>query len=345
MVAQGWFGRRVAPVVVLWLFACGAVSAGPPVPLIFDTDLGNDCDDALALAMVHAFESRGECELLAVTLTKGHPDAAACADAINTFYGRGDVPIGVCRDGKTPAEGAYNRLAHLTDDGRPRYPHDLASGADAPPAVRVLREALAGAEDQSVVICQVGFSTNLAALLDSPPDALSQLTGQQLVAQKVRLLSAMAGGFKPRRNREGELVDRLEYNIVNDVPSARAIAERWPTPIVWSVWEVGNALKYPHESIEQDYGYAPHHPVVEAYCFFRPPPHDRPTWDLTSVLHAVRPDRGYFRLSEPGTVAIDERGVTTFTAGGARDRYLIVDKAAAPKALEAMVQLASQPPR
>ena len=44
-----------------------------PTPLIFDTDIGNDVDDVLALGMIHALQSRGECELLAVTITKDHP--------------------------------------------------------------------------------------------------------------------------------------------------------------------------------------------------------------------------------------------------------------------------------
>ncbi|MFN9464696.1 MAG: nucleoside hydrolase, partial [Planctomycetota bacterium] len=75
----------------------------PPVKLIFDTDMGNDCDDALALAMIHALESRGECQLLAVTITKDHELAAPFVDCVNTFYGRGSIPIGVCRNsGKTP---------------------------------------------------------------------------------------------------------------------------------------------------------------------------------------------------------------------------------------------------
>lgn len=66
-----------------------------PVDVILDTDIGNDIDDALALALLHALESRGECRLLAVTITKDHPLAAAFTDAVNGFSGRGDVPIGV----------------------------------------------------------------------------------------------------------------------------------------------------------------------------------------------------------------------------------------------------------
>jgi inosine-uridine nucleoside N-ribohydrolase len=43
------------------------------VRIVFDTDMGNDIDDAVALAVLHALESRGEAKLLAVTLTKDNP--------------------------------------------------------------------------------------------------------------------------------------------------------------------------------------------------------------------------------------------------------------------------------
>ena len=78
-----------------------------PVRIIFDTDLGNDIDDALALGMIHSLETRGACNLLAVTTTKDHPLSAALIDAINTFYGIPDVPVGAVRHGATPEEGYY----------------------------------------------------------------------------------------------------------------------------------------------------------------------------------------------------------------------------------------------
>ena len=62
-----------------------AVESMKPVPLIFDTDIGKDCDDVLALGMIHALQARCECELLAVTITKDHPLAARFTDAVNTF--------------------------------------------------------------------------------------------------------------------------------------------------------------------------------------------------------------------------------------------------------------------
>ena len=63
-------------------------------PVIFDTDMGNDIDDALALAMLHALTDRGECELIGVTLTNANPAAVPYIRMINRFYGRGDLPVG-----------------------------------------------------------------------------------------------------------------------------------------------------------------------------------------------------------------------------------------------------------
>ena len=57
--------------------------------------------------------------------------------------------------------------------------------------------------------------------------------------------------------------------------------------MVYSGFEIGIALPYPAVSIERDYSYVRHHPLAEAYIRRNPPPHNRPTWDLTSVLYAI----------------------------------------------------------
>lgn len=320
--------------------------AADKVSLIFDTDMGNDCDDALALGVIHALQSRGECELLAVTITKDHELAAPFVDCVNTYYGRGNIPIGVCRgSGKTPDAGKYNQVAKVRDGDNFRFPHDLLTGNDAPAAVEVLRTVLAKEADNSVVFVQVGFSTNLANLLKSPADAISPLNGRELVTKKVKLVSIMAGAFTKIPNEKGELTEHREYNVAEDIASIQAMVKSCDVPILWSGFEIGLALTYPHQSILNDFRYAPHHPLPEAYIAYIPPPHDRPSWDLTSVLVAVRPDRGYFEISKPGTVRIADNAVTTFEESAeGKHRYLILKPAMLEKTREALVQLASQPP-
>src|SRR5580693_3642735 len=63
-------------------------------PVIFDTDMGNDVDDALALAMLHTLTDRGECQLIGVTLTNAHSSAIHYVRMVDRFYGREDLPVG-----------------------------------------------------------------------------------------------------------------------------------------------------------------------------------------------------------------------------------------------------------
>jgi purine nucleosidase len=335
----------------LGLFTCVARSAlsreretnqhPSAVRLIYDTDICGDCDDVLALGMIHAFEARGACQLLAVTISVDNELAPKFVDAVNHFYGHSNILIGLVGGGGVRAESRFLSLAEQRDGGELRYPRSKQSNAELPSATVVLRKTLAGQPDGSVVIAQVGFATNLARLLDSPADEHSPLSGQELIRRKVKLLSLMAGAFQPI---DGNAQYR-EYNVVQDIKSAQALASRWPTYMVWSGFEIGIALPYPAVSIERDFAYVPHHPVAEAYILYNPPPHARPTWDLTSVLYAIQPDRGYFDLSPPGVVAVGDDGSTKFTAGGAgRHRYLILPAERRARIIEAFVQLCSQPP-
>lgn len=303
-----------------------------PVPLIFDTDIGNDIDDALALALLHALADRNECQLLAVAITKDHPAAARVVALVNRFYGRPSIPIGVVREGKTRDAGQYLEptLASLPE---------LAAQAKPEPieATRLLRQALAAAPDGQVVIVQVGFSTNVARLLASAADDLSPLPGTRLVERKCRLLSIMAGNFQD--------VDQKEYNVITDEPAATKVFAEWPTDIVASGFEIGQAIRYPASSIERDFRYAPDHPIPVAYRHYAKMPYDRECWDLTSALVAVRADRGYFNLSEPGTIRV-ERGLTRFNPSPTgRHRYLKVSPDQAARVREALTWLVSQPPR
>lgn len=333
--------RQGLLIMAIAVGSAGLARAGEPVRLIFDTDICGDCDDVLALGMIHALESRGQCRLLAVTVSADHPLAARFVDAVDTFYGRGSIPIGVVGPGGVVEKSAYLPLVEEKDAaGRWLYPHDL-DPKTAPAAVDLLRQTLAAQPDHSVVVVQVGFFTNLAKLLASGPDAHSPLPGRELAARKVRLLSIMGGAFQPIDGND----HYGEYNVVRDLPAARSVAEKWPTPILYSGFEIGIALPYPATSIERDYTYAPHHPLEAAYRRHNPPPHNRPTWDLTSVLVAVLGDRGYFDLSPKGTVRFAAAGATIFTPDPhGKDAYLILRKAQKPRVLEALVQLSSQPP-
>lgn len=306
------------------MLACAVSFA--QVPVIFDTDMGNDVDDALALALLHALESRGECRIIAVTVTKDNPWAAPYIDLVNTFYGRPNIPVGMVKgSGVTPEDSPMIRIPaqRKRPDGSFVYPHKILSGADAPDAVAVLRKALEAQPDRSVVIVQVGFSTNLAHLLDNSRD---------LAARKVKLLVMMAGNFRKRTP---------EFNIKMDIPSAQKLLRDWPTPIVTSGFEIGDSMLFPALNIVRDF--RGEHPVADAYRNYMKFPYDRPTWDVTAALYAIRPNDGYFSLSEPGSIDVDATGVTTLIpSADGKHRYLVMNDVQRARALEAMILLSSE---
>jgi len=307
--------RRIPIVACLIANVCFAAR-----PVIFDTDMGNDIDDALALAMLHALSDRGECELIGVTLTNAHPAAVPYIRMVNRFYGRGDSPVGA----------AIKEIQGGAGDGYMTAALRAAPAGSASPAVpapALLRRLLSNAREK-VVIVQTGFSTNLAALLDFPD-------GGALAKEKVALVVAMAGDFAG---------GRPEYNVRIDIASAKAVLERWPTPIVLSGYEIGRDLLYPAASIEHDFAYARPHPIAESYRAYRKMPYDRPTWDLTAALEAVRPEHGYFGRSEPGAVLVESDGATRFVHGQGDRQYLRLDPSKRAEILEVLALLASQPP-
>ncbi|OAM88538.1 hypothetical protein AW736_17035 [Termitidicoccus mucosus] len=316
-----------------------------PVKLIFDTDMGNDVDDAVALAIIHALQNRNACELLAVTLTCPHPLAPEYVAAVNTFYGRPGIPIGINTDSPSvlkPKRQFLQIAHHKNPDGSLAFPYTW-DASKAPRAVDLLRRTLAAADDNSIVIAQVGFSCNLAALLDTKPDAISPLNGRDLAAKKIRFLSIMAGDFSEPKEGVKKVV---EFNIRHDVPAARKLADEWPTPIIWGGFEVGNAVCYPAFGIENDFGYVPSHPVRESYQSYIPTPHERPCWDPISALYAIWPDRPYYERTPKGRVTVTPEGHTTFAEQPeGRDYCLKLDVVHAASLREIISTLASEPPK
>jgi purine nucleosidase len=338
--------NNVLPIFVIAAIAFVMLSAAETysqTPVIFDTDISGDVDDVLALAMLHTLADRGECEIRAVTISKINPLTGRMVDAVNSFYSRPDIPIGVTHDAQR-RDSKYLPLVETRDDGKLRFEHDLTSNDDVPDAITVFRKLLTAADDHSIVIVQVGLASNLADLAESSSDAISPLSGIDLIRKKVRLVEVMAGAFEPINGNN----HYLEANVRNGIESMQRFADKWPVdvPVIWSGFEIGIAVTYPRESIARDFGYVDHHIVREAYLLHSGPDHDRPCWDLTSVLHAVRPDDDYFGLSGTGRVKVDDDGYVRFTpADGGRDRYLTMTRDQGLRVREALRSLVTQPPR
>lgn len=310
--------KRLLLLLLLCAMSALVVAQTPhkPQSIIFETDMGNDIDDAMALDLLFKNMDQGTINLLAVSVHKNNPYSAEYIDIMRHWYGYPKLPIGVntacvtdmdCVDYCTVAATLTNEkgkpLFHRSK--RPKYEE----------AVDMYRRILARQPDKSVVIVTVGFSTTMAELLQSAPDRYSPLSGRELVEQKVEYFSIMAGEFVKENYRE--------YNIWNDLEAAKYFFDESPIPMVIVPWTLGDQIQYPGRSIEQDFSWASANPMVEGYKAYLKMPYDRPTWDVISALYACHPDSDMFTLSEPGEVKVVGEGVTEFSPK-ADGRYRIL---------------------
>ena len=235
-----------------------------PKKIIFETDMCTDVDDVGALAVLHALADNGEAEILAISFNEVHPRGAGTICAINTWYNRGDIPIGVYKgDLANPDESSY------LDGIAANFPHNLLT-IPTPSSLELYLQVLSEQPDNSVTIISVGFLNNLYDLLKADPD---------LVAQKVTQLVVMAVLIDDPYNtvRHG-LIDKSEYVIHN-----------WPTPLVIS--QHGESVHTGARLSETP----AENPVREAfYQRFNGQYKGRSSWDQLAVLYGVRGLGDYF---------------------------------------------------
>jgi inosine-uridine nucleoside N-ribohydrolase len=312
-----------------------------PMRVIFETDLGNDVDDVLALDMLDMYMKEGKVNLLAICSNKDNKYSSEFIDIMNTWTGNTHIPIGIIHNGPDCENDAKNYAQCVADSsvsGHPLFRRSIADYKLLPDATELYRKILSKQPDHSVVIISTGFSTNLARLLETKPDKYSSLSGRQLVAKKVQLLSVMAGSFEEKSIKE--------YNIVKDIESAKKVFSLWPTRIVDDPFEIGIQITYPANSIENDFKWAAENPVVDAYKCYMPMPYDRPTWDLCAVLYAIEPHGNYFSISQPGKIRIDNQGYTHFTKQkNGNCFYLSVSSKQAKRIRTHFIQMITADPR
>src|SRR5512136_1174667 len=132
--------RRLPRACLLAILAAGSLlgsAPAAPVDIIFDTDMGGDCDDVGALFILHGAVERGEAKLLATMGCVSADAIAPCLDAINTWFGRPGIPAGTLKD------AGFLVGPHYTSEIARRFPHRFPSGKDYPDAVTLYRQVLA----------------------------------------------------------------------------------------------------------------------------------------------------------------------------------------------------------
>jgi inosine-uridine nucleoside N-ribohydrolase len=302
--------------------------------VIFDTDLGNDVDDIMALQMLLNYEDKGVIDLIGITISKSNPYTIQYIDAYNRFNKKYNIPIGYVYNGPNKDAGNYLRqtLDTIIDGRKILYP-ELSISDNIPQAFILQRKLLSEQPDSSVILIVVGPNTNIRRLLESGPDKYSNLSGIELVRRKVKYLSVMGGNFDNSERKTAE------WNILQDIQAAQVMFSKWPTKIMASGYEVGKKLLFPQYIIQNSFHDSYRNPLCVSYNLYRKMPYNSPTWDLTAVLFAIELSENYFDISEAGVISIDEKGNSKFTSCKSGNHfYLSIKNEQISKTLNALIK-------
>ena len=262
------------------------------IPVIYETDMTLDVDDVGALAVLHGLQTEGKVTILGVCYNEVHPLAPDAIDAINTYYHRGTIPIGIYRSELTKPDPS-DYFTNERDFDVDNMMHDSFDNIVAD-AVAVYKHLLKTQADSSVIIISVGFLNNLNDLLKDPE-------GFELVKRKVKLLAIMGGlhkdGFNLSRH---DLVGQSQYVI-----------ENWPGTLVTT--DAGGDMITGETLTRTTPTYNPARRAFELE-WHQGPNIGRSSWDEVTTMYAVFGTK-YFREEWDGGGSLRNGYTWTFSKG------------------------------
>lgn len=274
--------------------------------VIYDNDLAGDFDGTVGLAVLFGLEKEGLIELYGIGLSDTSYWGPIAVDNAVRHVLKREVPIGVMSD-KDPDLSSRTHAKASFDAFGSRISWHLCQDV-----VRLFRYLLAMAPDRSVVLISAGPMTNIANLLKSKGDEITELTGIELIERKVVKYIAMAGDV--------HVTEYSEYNVRSDVEAARYVFENFPKTVPLIVVD----YRVPLQTLTGDiFDKAPdEYPIKAQWKWFGDPRFNRPSWDPYATLLVHPKWDKWFKLIGPGKIYVDEEGHTEFKLNDSNHYYI-----------------------
>jgi inosine-uridine nucleoside N-ribohydrolase len=254
------------------------------VNIIFDTDMGSDCDDAGALALLHKYADINKVNILGVIYSSGkNRHGIGVCDAINTYYCRSDIPIGQYA-GNDVGDPNDNYSTHIAMDTI-RFPHKIIDSSED--MMIVYKRILSSQPDHSVTIVTVGHPHALYFLINDQE-------GLNLIQTKVQKVVSMAGDWN--------------FCQVGAIQYTSDILEKLPVDMYFS--ESGTEILTGHKLLPKT---PDNNPVREAYRLYGSSlTNGRPSWDQIAVLFAIKPQ--LFQVDSIGSYVMNSENEVYWNA-------------------------------
>ncbi len=298
--------RIILSIAVLAFFLCfGGLLAGvtmgqsqksaPPlsnVPekIIIDSDIGDDIDDAFALAL--ALRSP-ELQILGVTTTFGDTQTRAkLADRLLGEAGRGDIPVtaGI----PTPPKSTLTQRPYAEGGHFARATH--------PDAVTFILDQIRRYPGE-ITLVAIGPLMNVGALIDKDPETFRKLKRVVMMGGSVeRGYGDLDYGSPPP--------PQPEWNILNDIPSAQKLFAAG-VPIYMMPLD---ATQLKLDEIKRAFHFRQGTPITDALTIlYHQWGQETPTlFDPMTLAYILKPE---LCPVQPMHIRVDEKGFTRPEAG------------------------------
>ncbi len=262
-----------------------------PRTVILDTDIGPDCDDVGALAVLFSYANELHFQIGGICNCTANLHGTATLDALCSYCGFGNIPLGMCSDPNFMASEKYEKYnRYIAERFSKKFQTKTLKYL---PHIAFYRSLLANAEDQEVIIVTIGMLNCLSDLLDSPPDEYSPLSGIELVKQKVHAVVSMAAKYPEGR----------EFNVYCDYEGAKNVFESCPVPMFLSDFVLGKSIVSGFSEDLEDT--QENNPLFKSYQLYtKNNPHmehyRNSSYDLTAVQFACEGEGEIYGLTPAG---------------------------------------------
>jgi hypothetical protein len=295
------------------------------VKIIFDTDMGSDCDDVGALALLHSYVDMGKAEILGCIYSSGKvPYGAGIVQAINIYRGRPHIPVGAAHDtivGDPVDKMTAGKL--VRDTGA--FKNTIIHNRDAVDQTVLNRRLLLAQKDNSVVYVTVGHTKGLYDLLLSGPDSISELSGHELIQKKVKWWVAL--GALGASNGKQHFSKDWNFFFNGTAPFTKYLVDSFPGEIHFI--DAGNDVMTGKSLINTPAGNI----VRTAYrdwlwnVEMKSLEDQRPSWDLATVYYAVEGEGKFLHNTGKGRLEFDiKKGCRWHKEPGKSHHFFIVQR-------------------
>ena len=272
--------------------------------VIFDHDLGPDCDDAAAISIVAKAHRAGVVNCLAITSCIYNDYSAYAAAAIVDYLGLlGEIRIGTNRSRsqagggirccQTPAKNYWN-----THGPWPTLENDV-------PLLRDILAANGGKKDITVIT--TGPISTLYMLFTSGADSYSDLGGRDLFINNVSLYVVGGGNFV----NTGE----NEHNFAEDIEATRAVINSLTeVPMIFAGSNVAGDIYTGGVLAGCDDAWV----VKGCYYYqnYETGNYARNSWDLATIYFGVYGGSGLWEVETGYNISVYTNGATILRSGG-----------------------------